>query len=123
MAQRFYAPRDYHWLTVSDKEGRLTEIDLAWNIMRMMVMSEEGVNAAEALRILDEMAMPEFNKLKDQAYKELYDPAMQAYLERNQIRVGQLLRPVEDEEELLSYLDGMNWGNMVAAEIPESEWE
>lgn len=123
MAQKFYARKPFHWMAVSDMEGDLSGTDLLWNIMRMMVMSEEDVNSREAFKILDEMPQEQFDELKRNAESWLYDPEMQAYLERKNVKEGDRMYPVEDEEELMSNLDEMDWESFLSGELPEAEWD
>jgi hypothetical protein len=123
MEPKYYVPENCHWLAVSDTKGSLTETDLTWNLMRMLVMSEEEVGAKEAFKILDEMEREPFEALQRRAEALLYDPEMQEYLERENVKVGQRLYPVEDEEKLMDYLDEMDWASFQQWEMPEAEYD
>ena len=61
MVSTFYAPqRCPLWLTVTDHKGTLNNNDLVWNLMRLILMEEEDLDAEEALQALDEMEMEAF---------------------------------------------------------------
>ena len=131
MDTKLYAPRNWDCLTITDHPGQLRRTDLVWNIMRMILMSDEELNAQEAIGLLDEMEMEEFNALKSRAEAELQEPQMQSYLERKQIQVGEKLHPMN--EEMMQYLlgtpattgelDNLNWKAFLLWELPEPEWE
>ena len=140
MAQKYYAAEPI-WLTLSDKPGTLHYVEVLWNIMRMLLMSEEGVDAETALEILDEMPQEEYNRLKARAAAEYADPEFQEYLERKHLYPETVnapeLEPVETqlyepedsdlvstEEEtqrrLMERLDEMDWQGFKLWEMDNS---
>ncbi len=145
MAQKYYATEPI-WLTLSDNPGTLQYVEVLWNIMRMLLMSEgneeyNSMDAESALEELDEMPMEEFNKLKARAKAEYADPQFQEYLERIDLCVGgrnaPTLEPVENllyepeeggaeptEEEtltrLMERLDEMDWQGFQLWELDNS---
>ena len=138
MDTKLYAPRNWDFLTITDHPGQLRRTDLVWNIMRMILMSDEELNAQEAIGLLDEMEMEEFNALKSRAEAELIDWDMQKYLDRKGDPTGQELFPIEEvlteegetpmsekkaKEYLMSELDNLNWKAFLLWELPEPEWE
>ena len=108
MAQKYYAAEPI-WLTLSDKPGTLQYIEVLWNIMRMLLMSE-GMDAESALEALNEMPATEYDRLKARAAAEYADPQIQDYLERINLYPGTptapQLKPVGMPYEVL---DEMDW--------------
>ena len=107
MAQKYYATEPI-WLTLSDKPGTLQYVEVLWNIMRMILMSEgneeyNSMDAESALEELDEMPMEGFNKLKARAKAEYADPQFQEYLERIDLCVGGRNAPTLEPVENLLY--------------------
>lgn len=82
----------------------------------MIIMSEEQVSAEEALARIEQMPQAEYDKLMEMSQAELYEPQVQAYLEREGIHEGLPLHPQENEAEVLSYLDEMDWDNFLIGE-------
>lgn len=72
MSQKYYAAEPI-WLTLSGNQGRLSYWVVVRNIMRMLLMSKEDVDAETALEMLDEMPMDEFDRLKRRAAAEYAD--------------------------------------------------
>lgn len=110
MAQKYYAAEPI-WLTLSDKPGKLQYVEVLWNIMRMLLMSEEGTDAETALKELDEMPQEEFDRLKARAAAEYADPQIQDYLETINLSPGTPNAPQLKPVESLPYsrLDEMDW--------------
>ena len=123
METKFYAPRERHWLTVTQHPGKLMEDDILEAIVRMQLMSKEEVSAEEALEMMDEMDSAERSRLTEEAAWPMYEPEMQDYLSRKGIYVGMPLHLQEDPDEVLEYLDEMTWEGLELWELPTSEMD
>lgn len=99
MATKYYAAEPM-FITLSDNKGTLLYNEVVWNIMRMFLMEEEGVDAESALKMLDEMEETDFRNLKEVAEQEYASPEFQEYLERVHLYPGTenapKLHPVEE---------------------------
>ena len=138
MVQKYYAAQPIA-LTLSDKKGTLQYTEILWNIMRMLLMGEEQMDAESALEALDKMPKEEFNNLKEAAAEEYADQAFQDYLERIHLYPetpnAPQLKPVESllyaenekvsEQEthnrLMEKLDEMTWGMFLLQEVVSSD--
>ena len=139
MEQKYYAvPEAPLFLTLSDKPGTLQYVEVLWNIMRMLLMSEEGLDAEESLKMLNEMPKEAFDSLKARAAAEYSDPQFQEYLERKHLYLGTpnapQLQPVEQilsgegetlrEKEVIELmwemLDEMDWSGFQMWELDNS---
>ena len=99
MAMKYYAAQEAPLvLTLSTTQQTTMYSIIVWNIMRMLLMDEEDVDAESALEMLDEMEMQEFNKLKERAASQFADWDFQAYMERKGINPEskEALIPVEE---------------------------
>lgn len=139
---KYYAPDNGPiWLTLTDHEGTLDDYDIMLNIVRMLIMSNEDLDAEEAILRLNDMPMNEYSELKDTAWKLLYEPEMQEYLHRKKIATSgsdaTRLYPIRQrytspdeqpsDKEMWSYLidelNEMNWNGFVLWEQPFTEWD
>ena len=139
MSQKYYAAEPI-WLTLSGNQGRLSYWVVVRNIMRMLLMSEEGVDAETALEMMDEMPMDEFDRLKRRAAAECADPKFQDYMERISLSLeaqAPILEPVENllyepeegdpvstedetQSRLMERLDEMDWQGFQLWELDNS---
>ena len=122
MDTKLYAPKNWGCLTITDHPGKLRRTDLVWNLMRMILMSDNDLSAEEAIDLLDEMEEQEFNALRERAEAELQEPLMQSYLERQRISPGTALHPITLEE-VTELLNQWPLRAFQAQELPETEWE
>lgn len=123
MDTKLYAPKNRGCLTVTDHPGKLLRRDIVWNLMRMILMSENDLSAEEAIDSLDEMEAEEFSALQRRAEAELDEPLMQAYLERQQVSPGMPLHPITEQEEVKEMLNQWPMEQFRLQELPEPEWE
>ena len=140
MATKYYGTSPL-FLTTTTHKGTLEYRDVVTNLMRMILMSKEGIQAREAMERLDQMPQQEYNDLHQQAVAWVQDSDLQDYMERKKITMGQtgdqlypiaeLLndpdeRPMTEEELEESLMEALNEFPMetfLSLEMPFAEWD